>query len=166
MSKDLYVNTHLLLKLLEESNRIEGITETITNEQVYAARHFLEVPEVTPLELIGLVRMFQPDAEFRNRPGLDVRVGSHMPPPGGPAIESRLAGICWSAKMAVVHPWRTHQDYESLHPFTDGNGRSGRLLWAWQMLNEKIWPGINLGFLHAFYYQTIQLTEEAEKENA
>lgn len=46
-------------------------------------------------------------------------------------------------------PWEVHIAYEMLHPFTDGNGRSGRMLWAWQMRNFP------LDFLHTFYYQTL-----------
>ena len=45
--------------------------------------------------------------------------------------------------------------YETLHPFMDGNGRSGRILWAWQMIEHNIAPGLSLGFLHAYYYQTL-----------
>ena len=39
----------------------------------------------------------------------------------------------------------------SNHPFTDGNGRSGRALWLWQMNNHA-----PFGFLHTFYYQTLE----------
>ena len=45
--------------------------------------------------------------------------------------------------------------YEMLHPFMDGNGRSGRALWAWMMLRLGQDP-FALLFLHRFYYQTLE----------
>lgn len=38
----------------------------------------------------------------------------------------------------------------------DGNDRSGRILWAWQMIEHNISPGLSLGFLHALYYRTLR----------
>ena len=55
--------------------------------------------------------------------------------------------------MDTEGAWQTHNDYENLHPFTDGNGRSGRMLWAWQMRNDD--DAMARGFLHTFYYQTL-----------
>lgn len=49
--------------------------------------------------------------------------------------------------------YRCHVVYETLHPFTDGNGRSGRAVWLRQMGWIVRAP---LGFLHHFYYQTLQ----------
>jgi Fic family protein len=54
-----------------------------------------------------------------------------------------------------LSPFAAHVRYEHLHPFTDGNGRSGRAIWAWQMLYQGRGE-IPLGFLHHFYYQSIQ----------
>jgi len=36
----------------------------------------------------------------------------------------------------------------------DGNGRSGRAIWAWQMLGDEQDP-FAIPFLHRFYYQTL-----------
>ena len=63
------------------------------------------------------------------------------------------------ADMAIfgtrVIPAEYHQRYETLHPFMDGNGRSGRALWAWQRLQRGESP-FALGFLWAYYYETLQ----------
>jgi hypothetical protein len=53
-------------------------------------------------------------------------------------------------------PYILHVEYEQLHPFTDGNGRSGRAMWLYAMKKcGRLEQGLNLGFLHAFYYQTL-----------
>jgi hypothetical protein len=101
--------------------------------------------------LMALVGVLQPDARLRDRAGLDVRVGNHFPPPGGADIPYKLAGIIAQAK-ALRHPYDTHRAYESLHPFTDGNGRSGRALWLHMMGGVHHAP---LGFLHHWYYQSL-----------
>jgi Fic family protein len=52
-------------------------------------------------------------------------------------------------------PYQQHHQYESLHPFTDGNGRSGRTIWAWHMMRVGRDP-FALPFLHRFYYQALE----------
>lgn len=49
-------------------------------------------------------------------------------------------------------PYKIHLLYEDLHPFTDGNGRSGRAIWLWQMERQG---GTRLSFLHWWYYATL-----------
>jgi hypothetical protein len=73
-------------------------------------------------------------------------VGRHLPPRGGPEIRNHLLDLLLNDDLSA---YEQHVAYEVLHPFTDGNGRSGRALWAWRV---RDFP---LGFLHTFYYQTL-----------
>ncbi len=84
-------------------------------------------------------------------------MGNHRPPPGGLSIRAKLKGIL-KGVANEVHPFRVHLAYETLHPFMDGNGRSGRALWAWQMLKKYGPDALSLGFLHRFYYQSLEFS--------
>jgi len=142
-----------LLRFVEESNRIEGLY-TIEAD-IAAHEEFFSQPNVAPSDLERLVFKLQPGAVLRHAAGLDVVVGDHRPPPGGSTVVRALHLPLTDVSFRRMPPWQAHRAYESLHPFTDGNGRSGRALWAWQMLHHDHHPGIRLGFLHAFYYQTL-----------
>jgi hypothetical protein len=128
-----------------ESNRIEGIVREPTTAEREEFKRFLSLRVITVAELEQFVNICQPGAVLRERTGLNVRVGSATPPPGGPHIRRGLEKLL----TVEVPPYVRHVAYELLHPFTDGNGRSGRALWAWQM---QKFP---LGFLHTYYYQSL-----------
>ena len=109
--------------------------------------------EVTEHYMFAIVKVYQQDANLRNQKGLDVYVGNHEPMPGGPGVPERLKWIL--DNLNDLNPYRNHVLYESLHPFTDGNGRSGRALWTWQMHKEGHAGSTGLGFLHTWYYQSL-----------
>lgn len=129
-----------------ESNAIEGIRITRPVE-IEEFLRFFALPRITIAELEHFVSVYQPSAKLRDKPGLNVRIGNHTPMAGGPLVRQRLQDILDA--MEHAGPFVTHQMYELLHPFTDGNGRSGRALWAWQ------YRDLSLGFLHRWYYQSL-----------
>ncbi len=133
---------------VRESNRIEGIL-CATPDAIEAHERFLELDKITVADLEKFVDVVQPGAMLRRKAGMNVRVGYHVAPPGGHAIEVELTNLLM--RMQWRGAYETHLAYEDLHPFTDGNGRSGRALWLWEMDGEA-----PVGFLHKFYYQTLE----------
>jgi hypothetical protein len=142
-----------LYEFVKQSNAIEGIHGFVKPGVMEAHIRFLSYDSIG----VGAMEEFVREVAarpLRRAPGQDVRVGAHFPPPGGPAIERELTSILIVANTGDWSPYDVHRAYEHLHPFLDGNGRSGRVLWAWQMRNEGHDP-FALPFLHRWYYQSL-----------
>lgn len=140
-----------LRDFVTESNRIEGIHRAPSTAEIDAHFTFLNKRRIYVSDLEEFVKAVQPGAALRIERGMNVTVGSHVPPLGGVAVglalEELLDKIDDGSSLYDVH-----QAYEKLHPFTDGNGRSGRVLWLWMAGGIEKAP---LGFLHHWYYQSL-----------
>jgi hypothetical protein len=150
-----HMNTH---DLVSESNRIEGIERPPTEAEIREHHRFVGLENVTISELQSFVKIFQPHARLRSFPGMDVQVGSYVPPKGGEYIVAQLQALLILVNAEKLSPWEAHIQYQKLRPFSDCNGRSGRMLHHWQLRRSSR----SLGFLHEFYYQTLQKCASSE----
>jgi Fic family protein len=138
---------------VKESNRIEGIEREPTAEELVEHDRVMELETLTITDLEKFVTVYQRNAKLRVNPGMDVRVGSYVPPKGGEHIREMLGALLHDINGERIDAWNAHLQYENIHPFTDGNGRSSRVIYHWQMRGTRM---AELGFLHAFYYQTLR----------
>lgn len=147
-----------LRDFVRESNRIEAIYREPTEVEMTAHCALLDLDELTMDAVVGFVAEIA-KAPLRARLGMDVRVGPHLPPRGGPAVEASLKRTLSDINAGLRTPFEAHCAYEELHPFLDGNGRSGRAIWAWQMLRDGRDP-FALPFLQRWYYDSLAYIQQ------
>ena len=126
-----------LEEFVAESNRIEGI-DGVAPDDMMAHEELLSLRELSVKDIERFVSLVQPNAILRRPVGLNVRGGNYVAPPGGPKIEPALEKLLGLVNRDWVEEghcdpaaYKAHLAYENLHPFSDGNGRSGRAIWLW-----------------------------------
>lgn len=155
------------LKNIRESNEIENIHRDPLDSEVEEWNRFMELETVTTDDLKRFVYVY---AGAGNRLRTQITDNHYIGDTrleGGPEVEMKLLKLLtksqpWTFKgteMEPIDPWLAHVEYECLHPFTDGNGRSGRMLWHWMMKQKygvKYEAMTSIGFLRRFYYQSME----------
>lgn len=150
-------------RFVAESNQIEGILGPPSESDMLAHELFFSLDRLRIDDVCSFVSMVA-GAQIRDTYGLDVRIGN-LPSRGGPEIRAWLKVFTHEVNRGFIDSYDAHCQYETLHPFTDGNGRSGRAIWAWQEIQAGRWSSIGRGFLHTWYYQTLErLTERQTSE--
>jgi Fic family protein len=151
------MNREKVIAFITESNGIEGIFRRPNASEIRAhedlwMKDYLRIEDIQ--EFVSTVA----NAPLRTQDHHSVVVGNHVPPQGGPLVVKYLTdwldGIQDAVNGVLDNPYDAHAEYERIHPFMDGNGRSGRALWAWQMMRLGNDPFV-LPFLQLWYYATL-----------
>lgn len=149
---------------IRESNLIEGIDNPVEDERSWAAWEWLKdqdqisIPVLLELhKRITAAQLHHSESgAFRKVP---VSVGGYMPP--GPFVAQQMA-YEWLMDLifhrATLDPKEMHIRFEKIHPFVDGNGRTGRMLMWWHEVKNGQEPTLirsNEADRH-YYYQWFQ----------
>ncbi len=101
---------------------------------------------------------FRRSQNWIGRPGCTLAEASFVPPPPDALLEHLGA---WEQFLhdqslpPLVHAALAHYQFETVHPFLDGNGRVGRLLITLQLCQREVLP-MPLLYLSAFFEATRQ----------
>lgn len=150
----------LIKQLVRESNLIEGFDDPEFDDQGMIAWEYLEGVALDQLDHHCIKKVqkiltlkqtdLQPDwrGHYRN---IQVSVGNHTPP-----LWTLVEGIMDSWLLNVhahaISPIDAHKWFENIHPFVDGNGRTGRLLLWWMEIRLGQKPTLIFNATKQEYY--------------
>ena len=129
-------------EFLRESNAIEGVFDDVSLEQAVVAWEYLKEQKIlTPdvvLKTHKILMLHQPlhPAEKGYFRKVTVTVGGR-PVMHWKEIPLKIDWWC-KAVMSENDTLELHVVYETIHPFVDGNGRTGRMFMNWHRLKAGL----------------------------
>lgn len=132
---------------LKESNAIEGVYDEDSLQQAIYAWEYLKSQDVLDNsvvlkthKILMLHQPLRPDERgyFRK---IGVRVGSDIKM-DYKEVPSRVWAWCLNTmrKSPPIDDKALHIEYEHIHPFVDGNGRTGRMFMNWTRIKRMGLP--------------------------
>jgi cell filamentation protein, protein adenylyltransferase len=128
----------------------EEIAETVGHAQAW---HHVEQDATSGapmradliIELHDMVKPYHPQRGEWRKQQVYIRGAQHVPPPASEVpryMDEWTRYVNRSEADPIEHAARAHTGFEAVHPFLDGNGRTGRLLINWMLLRAGYPPAI------------------------
>lgn len=124
----------LIKEYLTESNKIENVYAEQALEDALTAWNYLSNQSELTHDVVKhthnlLLQNKQPDiaGEYRT---VQVYIGNDKPPHHS-QIKPLLTELYNKTPNTAVEALQLHVTFEKIHPFEDGNGRIGRLIYLW-----------------------------------
>lgn len=139
---------HTMMKYIHQSNLIEGYDHRKMDVQAYKAWEFLQeqkkLTHSVICEVQRLITLTQNDmapewrGHYRDHARINVTVGNHVPPVYQ-MVPHHMENFLLDFEQEDSK-WM-HARFEDVHPFVDGNGRTGRMIMWWQQWRrgEELW---------------------------
>lgn len=136
------------VRILEDGKQLPSSTERSKREVLnyFAALHFIEKNAskkmVLEKDLLKLHKIISGDVMDQGKVGefrkIAVRVGNYFPPKPEAVRQLTNELLYWWNKLSskwspVISSAIIHYRFEAIHPFGDGNGRTGRALALWDL---------------------------------
>ena len=136
------------VRAIEEGREISAAAQRPRREvaNYFAGLRFVEknakADAITHARVLKLHRIMASEVMDQGKAGqyrtIRVRVGSHVAPPPErvrPMMSDLLAW--WNRNATEISPVLSsailHHQFETIHPFADGNGRTGRMVSLWEL---------------------------------
>ncbi|MDY0364394.1 MAG: Fic family protein [Arcobacteraceae bacterium] len=130
-----------------DSNFIKDLHYIMFEDALKVSSAFVEKP-------IGAYR-----GDERTIKGVDIKLSS--PYKISQDIENLL--FRYSLRLTIEDIASFHIEFEKIHPFADGNGRIGRLLMAWQFIQNDLVPPLILNEQRREYLDSLSDTKKLLK---
>lgn len=99
--------------------------------------------------------------EFKKRQNI-VGMNTTAAPEDVPALMNALVNKYIKSEKTIEDIAMFHAEYETIHPFQDGNGRTGRMIIMKQCLDNGIIPVLILDEKRALYFHALQIARNGE----
>ena len=159
---------------IKESNAIEGIHEEEEIKQSLIAWDFLIKQDAITHGVICKVQkiitinqaILRPDQRgyYRSFSKTNVLVNGHTAPK--PEFVNNMMAA-WLQDLPRMTPLISHIRFEYIHPFADGNGRTGRMFYWYCCIKKKTKPYLHTAKKREMYYRFFdeRRIEQLEKNN-
>ncbi len=136
------------VRAIEEGREIPATAQRTRREvaNYFAGLRFVEKnakrPVITHTKVLKLHRIMAGEVMDQGKAGeyrtIRVKVGDYVAPPSQ-RVESMMSELLewWNNEATRISPIMSsaivHHQFETIHPFADGNGRAGRMLSLWEL---------------------------------